>query len=460
MLSLLIFLPLIFAFFAYFINDKAVKISGVLFSLIIVVLNYLVICQDIHLFNYTLIKAFNFGINLRADEIAFTLAFIANFMLFLSMCFFSNQTKDFLISAMILSACMNGLFLANDALLFYIFWEASLLPLLYLMVKKGEAKLARSFFIFAFLGSIFMLVAMIYLAHKARINGAVLNFDMSYFSTKDLSATENMLLFLAFFLAFAIKAPLFPFHSWAIKTYSKAPNFVSVMLASFKMAPFGMIKFCLPLFAASISEISGIIYSLCIISALYAAIIASNAKNYKELSAMSSISHLGIICLGIFVNHPVALSGAVVYMVAHALVSGAMFFYAEILNDNYKTYELSKLKGIAKQMPYLTFIFGVLLFSSISLPLTLSFVGEFLVLYGVFAVSKISAVFATLVVILGAIYMLSMFRNSFLSKSDSTEILKVNISKVLVLSLIAFIVILFGIKPNIILDYISFMFMV
>ncbi|MBZ7990955.1 MULTISPECIES: complex I subunit 4 family protein [unclassified Campylobacter] len=456
MLSLLIFLPLIFGVSAYFINDKASKISGILFSFIILCLNYYVIIDEIHTFNYTLIKAFNFGINLKADEIAFTLAFVANLMLFLSMCFFSKQTKDFLISAMILSACMNGLFLANDALLFYIFWEVSLFPLLYLMVKNNEAKLARSFFVFAFLGSIFMLLAMIYLAYNARVNDAILNFDISYFSTTNLSPIENTLLFIGFFLAFAIKAPIFPFHSWAIKTYSKAPNFVSVMLASFKMAPFGMIKFCLPLFAVSINEFSGIIYTLCIISAIYAALLASNAKNYKELSAMSSISHLGIICLGIFSMHPIALSGAVVYMVAHAIVSGAMFFYAEILKDNYKTYNLSELKGLAKHMPYLTFIFGVLLFSSISLPLTISFAGEFLVLYGVFAASKMAGVFATLVVILGAVYMLNMFRNSFLSKKNEAKDIKVSLSKIIILSFIALIIIVFGVNPNIILDYINF----
>ncbi|MBZ7980043.1 NADH-quinone oxidoreductase subunit M [Campylobacter sp. RM12642] len=456
MLSLLIFLPLIFGVSAYFINDKASKISGILFSFIILCLNYYVIIDEIHTFNYTLIKAFNFGINLKADEIAFTLAFVANLMLFLSMCFFSKQTKDFLISAMILSACMNGLFLANDALLFYIFWEVSLFPLLYLMVKNNEAKLARSFFVFAFLGSIFMLLAMIYLAYNARVNDAILNFDISYFSTTNLSPIENTLLFIGFFLAFAIKAPIFPFHSWAIKTYSKAPNFVSVMLASFKMAPFGMIKFCLPLFAVSINEFSGIIYTLCIISAIYAALLASNAKNYKELSAMSSISHLGIICLGIFSMHPIALSGAVVYMVAHAIVSGAMFFYAEILKDNYKTYNLSELKGLAKHMPYLTFIFGVLLFSSISLPLTISFAGEFLVLYGVFAASKMAGIFATLVVILGAVYMLNMFRNSFLSKENEAKDIKVSLSKIIILSFIALIIIVFGVNPNIILDYINF----
>lgn len=456
MLSLLIFLPLIFGASAYFINDKAVKVSGILFSFIILCLNYYVIVEDLHIFNYTLIKAFNFGINLKADEIAFTLAFVANLMLFLSMCFFSNQKRDFLISAMILSACMNGLFLSNDALLFYVFWEASLLPLLYLMVKNNEAKLARSFFVFAFLGSIFMLVAMIYLAYNARVNNAILNFDMSYFSTSNLSAKENTLLFLSFFLAFAIKAPIFPFHSWAIKTYSKAPNFVSVMLASFKMAPFGMIKFCVPLFAASISELSGIIYSLCIISAIYAAILASNAKNFKELSAMSSISHLGIICLGIFVMHPIALAGSILYMVAHAIVSGAMFFYAEIIKDNYKTYNLDELKGLAKAMPYMTFIFGVLLFSSISLPLTISFAGEFLVLYGVFAASKIAGVFATLVVILGAIYMLNMFRKSFLSTSNSNVSINTCVFQVLILTFIAIIIIVFGVNPNMILDYVKF----
>lgn len=456
MLSLLILLPLIFAASAYFINDKAIKISGILFSFIILWLNYYVIIQDLHTFNYTLIKAFNFGINLKADEISFTLGLVANLMLFLSLCFFSKQTKDFLISAMILSACMNGLFLANDALLFYIFWEVSLLPLLYLMVKNNEAKLARSFFVFAFLGSIFMLIAMIYLAYNSRVNNAILNFDMDYFSTSNLSSIENTLLFLSFFLAFAIKAPIFPFHSWAIKTYSKAPNFVSVMLASFKMAPFGMIKFCVPLFAGTINELSGIIYSLCIISAIYAAILASNAKNYKELSAMSSISHLGIICLGIFAMHPIAQAGSVLYMVAHAIVSGAMFLYAEILKDNYKTYNLDELKGLAKAMPYMTFIFGVLLFSSISLPLTISFAGEFLVLYGVFAASKMAGIFATLVVILGAIYMLNMFRNSFLSTNNNIHNINISISKTLILTFIAIIIIIFGINPNMILDYIKF----
>ncbi len=440
MLSLLIFLPLVLGIFIYFLNEEIIKIISSCFAFIIFALSVYCFLNGEFRFNYTLIKAFNFGINLRADNISFILAITANFMLFVSLLFLNNHKKDFAISAMILSACMNGLFLSNDALLFYIFWEVSLLPLLYLMAKDNLFDLAKKFFVFAFCGSIFMLVGIIYLAYEARVNGAFLNFDMGYFKPSD-----NVFLFLGFFLAFAIKAPIFPFHSWAIKVYSKSNNFVSVMLASFKMAPFGMIKFCVPLFSSVITEYSAFLNALFVISALYAAILAFNAKNYKDLIALSSISHLGIIVLGIFSMHENALYGAVFYMLSHAITSGGMFLYAEILKDNFKSYE--DINSLALKMPFLTFIFAIFLFSSISLPASANFIGEFLVLYGVFAKSKIIGVFATLIVIFSAIYMLNMFRNMFLS-GDDRIILKVGFFRIFILSFLAFLIIYLGINPD------------
>lgn len=452
MLSYLVFLPLLFAIFAYFLNDKSVKINAVIFSLIIVILNIYAFTSNDLRFAYTLINTINFGIILDANNIALLLALVANFMLFISMCFFDDYKKDFLICAMILSSCMNGLFFTNDALLFYIFWEVSLLPLLYLMLKHNQAVLAKRFFIFAFLGSILMLLSIIYLALNS-FNSSIMNFNMAYFSTSSFTMKEKTLLFLGFFLAFIIKAPIFPMHSWAIKTYDKAPNFVSVMLVAFKMAPFGFLKFLVPLFADVIAQYHNIILSLCLISALYAALLAASAKNYKELCALSSISHIGILSLGVFSLNQIAITGAVFYMIAHAIVSGAMFLFADIIYKNTKTYELDKLKGLAFANPKLSLVFGILLFSSISLPLTINFVGEFMVLYGLFENARIYGIIATFIVVLGAIYMLKMFRECFLGQ-DNKLILKANLYQKIILGFLCFLCVLLGVVPNLILELI------
>lgn len=460
MLNYLIFFPLIAAFAVLILNRGGVKVFSVIASLITLVLNLKVFSlylEDVNLeyqFSFKIANFFSYHIGV--DSIALSLMLLSSLMIFLSFLFLKIEQKAMASCIFFLEFAIMGLFSSLDALLFYVFWEFSLIPLLYIIGVYGkDFRAGVKFFIYAFAGSILMLVAMIYLAY---LNFKLLNvftFDLNIWKNhvSAMPLKQQIILFLAFFIAFAIKVSLFPFHTWAPKVYANSPILVSVMLVAFKMAPFGFLHFNLSLFPDASFYFMPLIAALCIVSIVYTAFIAFKASNLKELIAYSSISHIGVMVFGIFSLSSIGISGAVFYMFAHGLVTGALFLMAELLYRKYATLELSYYHSLANKAPLYAIFFTIILLASVSLPLTLSFVGEFLVLLAIAKLSLLYALLAGLVVIVGAIYMLNVFRKMFFMQANTLiEPLKLKTRELISLVFISALIFYLGIMPKILLE--------
>ncbi|EAH7030655.1 NADH-quinone oxidoreductase subunit M [Campylobacter lari] len=460
MLSLLMLFPFFAAFIALFLQKEDSKSFAILVSFLILVFNVFL------LFNYHGGIAYEFSLNslivnfhIGVDAIALYLILLCSIMIFLSFICLDIQDKSVVVSIFLLQFCIIGLFASLDALLFYVFWEFSLISLIYLIGRYSDNyKAGIKFFIYAFCGSMLMLLAIIYVGFLYYQSFGYWSFDLLAWYKSDFFIPESVqnLIFIGFFIAFAIKSPLFPFHTWAPKVYAKSPTLVSVMLVSFKMAPFGFLRFILPLTPDTLNHYYSLLAILCIVGILYAALIAFKAKDLKELIAYSSISHLGVVILGIVTFTYNGLSGSVFYMFAHGIVTGGLFLAAYMLYKRYHTFDLDFYKNLAKTAPLFSFFFAVLLFSSISLPLTISFVGEFLILQGIASVNLWYALFAGGVIILGAIYMLNIYRNMFFATSEEKmERLVLKKGEIFVLSILSALVIYLGVAPSAMLDEIA-----
>ncbi|MCR8683149.1 complex I subunit 4 family protein [Campylobacter sp. LMG 17559] len=460
MLSLLMLFPFFAAFIALFLQKEDSKSFAILVSFLILVFNIFL------LFNYHGGIAYEFSLNslivnfhIGVDAIALYLMLLCSIMIFLSFVCLDIQDKSVVVSIFLLQFCIIGLFASLDALLFYVFWEFSLIPLIYLIGRYSDNyKAGIKFFIYAFCGSMLMLLAIIYVGFLYYQSFGYWSFDLLAWYKSEFFIPESVqnLIFIGFFIAFAIKSPLFPFHTWAPKVYAKSPTLVSVMLVSFKMAPFGFLRFTLPLTPDTLNHYYSLLAILCIVGILYAALIAFKTKDLKELIAYSSISHLGVVILGIVTFTYNGLSGSVFYMFAHGIVTGGLFLAAYMLYKRYHTFDLDFYKNLAKTAPLFSFFFAVLLFSSISLPLTISFVGEFLILQGIASVNLWYALFAGGVIILGAIYMLNIYRNMFFATSEEKmEKLILKKGEIFVLGILSALVIYLGIAPSAMLDEIA-----
>ena len=465
MLNLLIFLPLIASFAILILNRGGIKIFSVFFSFLIFCLNLKLFIEykgvgidyEYILDGFNLFETFIYHIGV--DSIALLLMLLCSLMIFLSFLFLKIENKSIVFCIFILEFAIMGLFSSLNALMFYVFWEFSLIPLIYISgVYSKDFKVSIKFFIYAFFGSILMLVAMIYLAYYYYKVSGVFTFDIIIWIGNFYTLPVNLqiILFLAFFIAFAIKAPLFPLHTWAPKMYANSPVIVSVMLVSFKMAPFGFLRFCLPLFPDASVYFLPLIIALCIVSIVYCALIAFKSTNIKELIAYSSISHIGVMILGIFSLNSLGISGAIFYMFAHGIVTGAMFLMSESLRTRFDTLEISNYHSLAKSSPLFAVLFFIVLLAGVSLPLTISFVGEFLVLLGIAKQNLLYALLAGSIVILSAIYMLNLFRNMFfMEKQGNFASFKLKTREILALIPVVFLIFYLGIAPNTILNNIE-----
>jgi NADH-quinone oxidoreductase subunit M len=335
----------------------------------------------------------------------------------------TTRVKPFMICLLLLETGMVGVFCALDLVLFYVFWEVMLLPMYFLIgIWGGERKIyaAVKFILYTMVGSLLMLVAILYLFHA---NGGT-SFDLTLITQRLisgdllLSRTEEFWLFLAFFLAFAIKVPLFPFHTWLPDAHVEAPTAGSVILAGvlLKMGTYGLLRFCLPLFPGAAVGMAPLISILAIIGIIYGALVAMVQPDLKKLVAYSSVSHMGLIVLGIFAFTIQGLQGATLQMLNHGLSTGALFLLVGMIYDRRHTRMISEFGGLAHRNPVLASVFLVVTFSSIGLPGLNGFVGEVLVLAGSFVRHKAFASFAALGMILSAVYMLWMYQRVFLGK--------------------------------------------
>ena len=333
------------------------------------------------------------------------------------------RVKEFYAFLLLLEFGLVGVFAAEDLFLFYVFWEISLVPMYFLIGVWGHERriyAAVKFFLYTMAGSVLMLAAIIFLYNRT----GTFSYPgiMEALSSARVSFTggEQMLLFLAFFIAFAIKVPLFPLHTWLPDAHVEAPSAGSVMLASvmLKMGCYGLVRFCLPMFPGAARTCAGWIVVLAIIGIVYGALVAMVQPNLKKLVAYSSVSHLGFVVLGIFSFTQQGLDGAVYQMLNHGISTGALFIIVGYLYERRHSLAIADFGGVATPAPWLSTAFLITTLASIGLPMLNNFVGEYLVLQGAALANFKWAVFAAIGVILSACYMLWMYQRVFYGEAS------------------------------------------
>ena len=341
-----------------------------------------------------------------------------------------TKVHAYLALLMILTTGMLGVFLARDLFLFYIAWEVMLVPMYFIIgIWGGEQRLYASikFFIYTMVGSLLMLVGIIYLGvHNANPLTGTPNFSYdALLIAGSLTPTAAMWLFLAFFLAFAVKVPMFPFHTWLPDAHVQAPTAGSVILAGImlKMGTFGFLRFALPLFpsAALNPTVRAAVLTLAVIGIVYGALVALVQPDFKKLVAYSSVSHLGFVMLGIFALTVQSVQGALLVMLNHGISTGALFLLIGMIYERRHTRMIDAYGGIARVVPMFSVILTVVSLSSIGLPGTNGFVGEFLVLLGAFRTQPVFAVIATTGVIFAAAYLLWAIQRILFNRLDKPE---------------------------------------
>ena len=334
-----------------------------------------------------------------------------------------QRVKGFFISLLVLETGVVGVFVSLDLFLFFLFWEVMLIPMYFLIGIWGHGRrvyAALKFVLYTMFGSILMLVAILWLYRITAVSGYP-TFDVSQIQgllsngTLTMPLRTEYLLFGAFFLAFAIKVPLFPLHTWLPDAHTEAPTAGSVMLAGvlLKMGTYGMLRFCLPLFPDAARRFAPIIAVLAIIGIVYGALVAMVQVDLKRLVAYSSVSHLGFVVLGIFAFHQISIQGAVYQMLNHGISTGALFLCVGMLYDRRHTHLISEFGGLATPMPVLAALYLFSCFASAGLPMLNGFVGEFLILAGTFQKNAAWASWAALGVIFSAVYLLWSYQRVF-----------------------------------------------
>ncbi|HEY4188002.1 MAG TPA: NADH-quinone oxidoreductase subunit M [Polyangia bacterium] len=351
------------------------------------------------------------------------------------------RVREFTAAMLILETGMLGAFLALDLFVFYVFWELMLIPMYFIIgIWGGERRLYASikFVIYTLIGSLLMLVAILYLYAQWQTVGGTASFDYTQLSHLTLPATAQMLCFLAFALAFAIKVPIFPFHTWLPDAHVEAPTGGSVILAGvlLKFGTYGYLRFALPMFPLAAARAAPVIVTLAVIGIIYGALMAYVQDDAKKLVAYSSVSHLGFVVLGIFTLTPTGVQGAIYQMLAHGISTGGLFFAVGLLYDRRHTRRLADFGGLWAKTPVFAALFLAIILASVGLPGLCGFVGEFLVLIGTFTAQtiwgpahmsgffpspKLMGALAASAVILAAMYLLTMYQKLMFGPLDRPE---------------------------------------
>ena len=378
---------------------------------------------------------------------------------------YKEKVREYMSLLLILETAVLGALISLDLVLFYLFWEMMLIPMYFLIgIFGGEKRTyaALKFFIFTVAGSIMMLVAIFVLYAKS---GGI-TFDLNYIINHvHLTSTEQGLLFLAFFVAFAVKVPMFPLHTWLPDAHVQAPTGGSVILAGvmLKMGTYGFIRFAIPLFPKVAMTYAGVIGIFAVIGIIYGALIAMVQKDVKKLVAYSSISHLGFVVLGIFAFTTAGMTGAIYQMLNHGISTGALFLLVGLIYERRHTKEIKEFGGLTKVMPLYAVIFLIATLSSIALPLTNGFIGEFLILSGTYTSrimswSSLLTILATSGVIFGAGYMLWMYKRVMfgpLTNEKNKNLKDLNLREFSYLLPLVIMIFVMGIFPNFFLNRIE-----
>jgi NADH-quinone oxidoreductase subunit M len=371
-----------------------------------------------------------------------------------------NRMRGFMASLLLLETGILGAFISVDLFLFYLFWEAMLVPMYFLIGIWGSGNriyAAVKFFLYTAVGSLLMLVGILVLSISHQRQLGTLSFDLPDLAQVVLSPSVEYWVMLAFFLAFAIKVPMFPFHTWLPDAHTEAPTSGSVILAGvlLKMGGYGFLRFALPLFPNASQGVLPIVMALGVIGIVYGALVSMVQPDLKRLVAFSSVSHLGFVVLGIYAMNRQGIEGAVLQMVAHGLSTGALFCVVGMLYERRHTRLISDFGGLASSVPLLATFFMLFTLASLGLPGLSNFVGEYLVLTGAFQVHAGWAVAAALGVILAAVYMLWMYKRVMFGPvvHEANRTLRdLDAREIIALSALAVFIVWMGVAPGWFLD--------
>ena len=472
-LSILILLPIVGIFFMTLIRNNNDQSSNNLkhTALWISFLNFLISLYLLFAFNqqdadfqfeerYFWIE---YGISYHLGVDGISILFIVLTTMLVPICILASydsikfSVKEYLIAFLALETFMIGVFCSLDLVLFYLFFEGGLIPMFLIIgIWGGERRVYSTFkfFLYTLAGSVFMLLAIIYIFITAGTT------DVSYLLDYNFTRNEQIVLWLAFFASFMVKIPMWPFHTWLPDAHVEAPTAGSVILAGvlLKMAGYGFIRFSIGFFPEASELFAPLIFTLSIVAIIVTSLIALVQEDMKKLIAYSSVAHMGFVTLGIFTFTVQGIEGSIIQMISHGIVSAALFLCVGVVYDRLHTREISRYGGLVSKMPMYAFTFMIFILASLGLPGTSGFVGEFLVLLSIFSINTYFAVFATTGVVLAATYSLWLYRRMIfgaLIKDDLSEMLDLTRREIIIFVPLITLTIFIGIYPKPVIDIIE-----
>ncbi len=460
----LILIPLVVAILACFVPKQMLKyfsLAGAIASLVVVSVHALAYCGSSHfvtLIDPGFITAFGLSFKMAYDGMSlFMLVLTSLIFLLIVLSNFNNETassKKFVAMIFLMLFALNGVFTSMDGMVFYIFWEITLIPVFLIALWYGaenRKKALMKFFIYTFIGSLAMLLSLI----AIKVNAA--SFAHSDLMAVELSSKAAFWIMGGFFLAFAIKAPIFPFHTWQPDTYTVSPMAGTMLLSALmlKMALYGMVRWMIPLAPEAMEFMLPIIVVLSLIGIVYTAILAIKGDDIKRIFAFASISHVGLIAAGIMLFNKDALSAAFLQMFNHSLVAIGLFLAAGILEQRLNTRNLYEMGGIAKLAPKFGFWFAVIGFASVSVPFSSGFIGEFLLLKELYEYKWIVGLLAGTTLVFGAVYTLRAYQLSMFGPAKIESFIDLSWNEWLVFFVLGIVVLALGLFPQIVFDFVG-----
>ena len=472
-LSIIIFLPLVGVLFILLNSGDEIKVKktsfrvSLLTSLLVFIMSLFLWLQFDNTtkdFQFVenkkwIVDFINYRVGVDGISILFVVltAFITPICIVATYNSVANRTKDFFIALLVMETMMLGVFCSLDLFIFYLFFEAGLIPMFLIVGIWGGIRrvyAAFKFFLYTLFGSVFMLVAIIFIYLETGTT------DIQTILSFNIEQKYQYWLWLGFFASFAVKTPMWPVHTWLPDAHVEAPTSGSVILAAIllKMAGYGFIRFSLGFFPIASAYFAPLIFALSIVAVIYTSLVALMQKDMKKLIAYSSVAHMGFVTIGIFAFNSQGIEGSIFQMISHGIVSAALFLCVGVVYDRMHTREISEYGGVVNTMPRYSVIFLVFILAGLGLPGTSGFVGEFLVLIGAFKANYLVAFFAATGVVLSACYSLWLYRRVIFGAvaNDNVKLLKeINKTELATLLPLVFLTILLGVFPNIILDTIS-----
>lgn len=471
---LLIFIPLLAGLVTFFIkSESGAKAWSLLTAIVTFSISMLSLVyshnNDLNglSFNYEWLKFIGASFSVSLDgtgrlltlltAISFPIIFVATYNTS-----YKNANSFYALMLLAQSGLM-GVFVATDALLFYFFWELALIPVYFLCSRWGGEKRIQAtfkFFIYTFAGSLLMLIGIIYVyLQTGNMTDPVTHslisdhsFSLRSFHSVVLAPAQQNKAFWLFFIAFAIKMPIFPFHTWQPDTYEQSPTAVTMVLSGVmvKMGLFGLIRWLLPMFPQAVVKYDNVVIGLSVIGIIYASLIAIKQDDLKRLVAYSSIAHIGLMCAAIFTTKQIAVEGVMIQMFNHGINIIGLWIVIDLIEKQLGVRKISQLGGIAHKAPFLTIMLVVIALANIALPLTNGFVGEFMMFSGLFQFNSWYSVVAGLSIILAAVYTLNMIQKVFYGDSNplTASIKEISLNEKIILSVVVAAIFLVGIYPQ------------